>query len=90
MHEITDEGARKLAAAIIRPVVREYKQAVNRYVKNPKNKIAQRKVLELRDWFMSEWFSIISMGVDGEAAIRSIELKAEKERERMRRRKQKL
>lgn len=88
MHEVSDEGLRKLSAAIIRPVVREYKQAINRLYKHPQSKVIRRQVLELRDFFLSDWFGIISMGADGEAVIRSIEIKAEKEREKKRRKMQ--
>lgn len=61
---------------------------MNRLYKHPKSKTAQRQVLELRDWFLSDYFTIISMGADGEAMIRSIELKVEKEREKLRRKMQ--
>lgn len=90
MSEINDAGVRKLAAAIIRPVVREYKAAVHRLYKYPKSQTARKQVLELRDFFLSKWFGVISMGIDGEAMIRHIEIQVEKEREAKRRKKQKL
>lgn len=90
MHEINDAGVMKLSVAIVRPAVREYKAAVHRLYKYPKSQTARKQVLELRDFFLSKWFGVISMGMDGEAVIRSVEIQAEKEHEEKRRRKQKL
>lgn len=73
MNEINDEGVRLLAAAIIRPAVREYVKAMVSLKRNPRNRSARMAILDLRDFFMSPWFSVISLGLDGEAMIRQIE-----------------
>lgn len=90
MREINDAGIMALAAAIVRPMVKEYKAAVHRLYKYPKSQVVRKQVLELRDFFLSDWFGVISMGTDGEGLIRDIELQVEKEREKQRRKKQKL
>lgn len=73
MSEISDEGVRLLAAAIIRPAVREYVKAMVSLKRNCRNRSARWRILELRDFFMSPWFTVISLGLDGEAMIRHIE-----------------
>lgn len=69
----TDEAAKNLSAAIINQIVEEYQMQLRKLKKHPHDKGAIARIFDLRDEIMSSHFSIVSLGMDGEAMIRMIE-----------------
>lgn len=71
--ELTDEAAKNLSAAILNQIVEEYQHQLRKLKKHPHDKGAIARIFDLRDEILSSHFSIISLGMDGEAMIRMIE-----------------
>lgn len=73
LEELTDDAAKNLSAAIVNQIVEEYQMQLRKLKKHPHDKGAIARIFDLRDEIMSSHFSIISLGMDGEAMIRMIE-----------------
>ena len=58
----------KLANAIILQAVSDYRAALNKVKKNPKNRDAIDEALQIEKFFRSEWYQVLT-AVDGEYLI---------------------
>lgn len=58
----------KLANAIILQAVSDYRAALKKVKKNPKNRDAMDEALQIEQFFRSEWYQVLT-SVDGEYLI---------------------
>lgn len=58
----------KLANAIVLQAVSDYRAALKKVKKNPKNRDAIDEVLQIEKFFRSEWYQVLT-SVDGEYLI---------------------
>lgn len=58
----------KLANAIVLQAVSDYRRALRKVKKNPKNRVAIDEVLQIEKFFRSEWYQVLT-SVDGEYLI---------------------
>ena len=63
---------RELANAIVVQAAKDYKKAVKRRRKYPKDEDAQREIRDLRRFFHSGWYSMLTE-VDGDRLIKDLE-----------------
>ena len=63
---------RELANAIVVQAAKDYRKAVKRRRKYPKDKDAQREIRDLRRFFHSGWYSMLTE-VDGDRLIKDLE-----------------
>ena len=61
----------KLANAIILQAVSDYRAALKKVKKNPKNRDAIDGVLQIERFFQSEWYQVLT-SVDGEYLIEKL------------------
>ncbi len=61
----------KLANAIILQAVSDYRAALKKVKKNPKNREAIEGALQLEKFFRSEWYQVLT-SVDGEYLIEKL------------------
>lgn len=65
-----------LANAIILQAVRDYRVALKCLKVNPRNKTALADRNEIKRFFRSDWFSVLT-SVDGEMLIRSLQMEVD-------------
>ena len=63
---------KELANAIVVQAAKDYKKAVKRRRKYPKDEDAQREIRDLRRFFHSGWYSMLTE-VDGDRLIKDLE-----------------
>ena len=63
---------RELANAIVVQAAKDYRKAVKRRRKYPKDEDAQREIRDLRRFFHSGWYSMLTE-VDGDKLIKDLE-----------------
>ncbi len=80
-----DEGYRALAHAIVIRAAADYKAAVKRLKRNPKDAAAKRDILVCGRFFLSERFEFFS-GLNGEAFLLKLNRTIDEETERKERR----
>ena len=73
IRDIQDEGLIRLSSAIVRQIIREYREQLSYLRRDPADGYALHRLSELRAELRSPYFGIISMGMDGESLIRMIE-----------------
>lgn len=78
IRDLQDDGVIRLSSAIVRQVIREYREQLAYLRRDPADSYAQHRLRELREELRSPYFGIISMGMDGESLIRMTE-QAERE-----------
>lgn len=71
--DLTDEAAKDISAAILNQIVDEYQHQLRKLKRHRHDKAAIARIFDLRDEIMHPYFSVISLGMDGEAMIREIE-----------------
>ena len=68
---MTDDGAQRLAQAIIVAAAKDYRTALKQLKKNPKNTAAMSMAMECERFFRSSWYQHLT-SVDGEYLINKL------------------
>ena len=61
-------GWQALGNAVVEQAVKDYKDAIRRLKKNPKNRIDMLEALALEDFFHSDWYTLLT-NVDADYLI---------------------
>lgn len=62
---LAENPCEKLANAIVLQAVSDYRAALKKVKKNPKNRDAMDEALQIEKFFRSEWYQVLT-SVDGE------------------------
>ena len=76
VYQIDAEGLRRLQEAIVLQAVKDYKDALDVIQATRSHAIREKAEIMARDcerFFRSEWFDMLTGGVDGEKAIEAIQ-----------------
>lgn len=65
---LAENPCEKLANAIVLQAVSDYRAALKKVKKNPKNRDAMDEALQIEKFFRSEWYQVLT-SVDGEYLI---------------------
>lgn len=65
---LAENPCEKLANAIVLQAVLDYRAALKKVKKNPKNRDAMDEALQIEKFFRSEWYQVLT-SVDGEYLI---------------------
>ncbi len=68
---IDDEAAIRLANAIVITAAKDYRTAIKKLKRNPKNKDAMAMAMECERFFRSDWYKALTT-VDGEWLINKL------------------
>lgn len=68
---LAEDPYERLANGIIMQAVSDYRAAIKKVFRNPKNKDALQDVMEIEKFFRSQWYQALT-GVDGEYLIRKL------------------
>lgn len=74
--DVLDENYRNLACAIIKQASEDYERAYGDYLLGKKN-YSIRDIAECESFFRSEWFVLLSNGIDGELFLKKLQEKIE-------------
>ena len=72
---LAEDPYESLANAIVLQAVADYRSALKKIKRNPKNKEAVSEALQIEKFFRSQWYQVLT-SVDGEYLIRKLQKEA--------------
>ena len=69
---LAEDPYESLANAIVLQAVADYRAALKKIKRNPKNKEAVSEALQIEKFFRSQWYQVLT-SVDGEYLIRKLQ-----------------
>ena len=72
---LAEDPYESLANAIVLQAVADYRAALKKIKRNPKNKEAVSEALQIEKFFRSQWYQVLT-SVDGEYLIRKLQKEA--------------
>ena len=72
---LAEDPYESLANAIVLQAVADYRAALKKIKRNPKNKEAISEALQIEKFFRSQWYQVLT-SVDGEYLIRKLQKEA--------------
>ena len=72
---LAEDPSESLANAIVLQAVADYRAALKKIKRNPKNKEAVSEALQIEKFFRSQWYQVLT-SVDGEYLIRKLQKEA--------------
>lgn len=68
-----DRAYDNLAIAIVRQAADDYREAAKRLIRKPSSEKARNAVEELKKFFLSEYCTLLSSGVEGEFILEKLD-----------------